>query len=223
MPDRDRALLEPYLEPAELSLHDVVERPGIAPEHVLFPLSGLVSFIALGARGLRAEAGICGREGVTGLAIVTSADSTPNEGAVQIAGEALRLRSEHLKAAIEQSQSLRELLLRYAQSMWVQTAQTVLSNARCTLEERLSRWLVMCHDRSQGDVLHLTHEFLSVMLGVRRAGVTVATHYLEGKGLIRASRGTIAILDRKGLERNAGGSYGVAEAEFNRLIGPSRG
>jgi CRP-like cAMP-binding protein len=100
-----------------------------------------------------------------------------------------------------------------------QTSQTALSNGQSKLEERLARWLLMCHDRINGDTVELTHEFLSVMLGVRRAGVTVGTHVLEGKGLIRASRGGITILDREGLEEEAQGFYGVPEASYARLIG----
>ena len=101
----------------------------------------------------------------------------------------------------------------------VQTAQTAISNARAKLNERLARWILMADDRIDGSRLPLTHEFLSLMLGVRRAGVTEALHALESEGLIRASRGEIIVRSRKGIERRAGDSYGIPEAEFRRLIG----
>src|SRR3954466_7582571 len=101
----------------------------------------------------------------------------------------------------------------------MQTAETVCATARHTIEQRLARWLLMCHDRADGDEFALTHHFLATMLGVRRPGVTIATHVLEGQGLIRAQRGRIAILDRANLERMAGASYGAAEAEYERVVG----
>jgi CRP-like cAMP-binding protein len=109
-------------------------------------------------------------------------------------------------------------MLHYAHVFMVQTAQTALANGRSKVEERLARWLLMAHDRVGGDDLNLTHEFLGIMLGVRRSGVTVALGSLEDSGHIRASRGVITILNRKALERAAGGIYGVAEAEFKRLF-----
>ena len=107
--------------------------------------------------------------------------------------------------------SIRERVLRFALAFSIQAAQTTLANAHHVIEARLARWLLMCHDRVERDVLHLTHEFLSVMLGVRRAGVTVALHMLEGQGLIKATRGRIRVIDRGGLERAAAGLYGVPE------------
>jgi hypothetical protein len=114
---------------------------------------------------------------------------------------------------------MRLFLLRYAQSLHIQTGYTALVNARSKLEERLARWLLMCEDRSAGSKVAMTHEFLSVMLGVRRPGVTVAIQLLEGRGLIRAQRGEIVIRDRQGLILCADGGYGEAEAEYQRLIG----
>lgn len=116
---------------------------------------------------------------------------------------------------------LRPAFLRYVQVVLVQTAHTALANAHARLEDRLCRWILMCCDRLDGDLLPLTHEFLSMMLGVRRAGVTTAIHLLEGRGLIRARRGCIEIVDRDGLKAGAADIYGVPEAEYRRLIGLS--
>jgi CRP-like cAMP-binding protein len=120
---------------------------------------------------------------------------------------------------MEESRALRSLLLAYVQALLAQTTSTVLANGHAKLEERLARWLLMVHDRTDGMTITLTHEFLAVMLGVRRAGVTVALHLLEGKGLIRSTRRQIVILNRRGLIEEAHGSYGAAEEEYRRLIG----
>jgi CRP-like cAMP-binding protein len=116
---------------------------------------------------------------------------------------------------------VRALLLRYAHVFMVQVAATALADGRYSIEQRLARWLLMCHDRN-GDDLALTHEFLALMLGVRRPGVTESLHILEGERMIKAQRGLITILDRQKLEARAGDSYGTPEAEYERLIGPFR-
>jgi CRP-like cAMP-binding protein len=120
---------------------------------------------------------------------------------------------------MQETPSLRVSLLRFVQAFIVQTAHTAAANARAKVEERLARWLLMAHDRVDGDVLPLTHEFLSLMLGVRRPGGTVAFHLLEQKGLVSTKRALIAIDDRAGLEQLAHGFYGVPEAEHLRLTG----
>lgn len=112
-----------------------------------------------------------------------------------------------------------KLFLRYVQAYQIQLAQSALSFGHFKMHERLSRWLLMCHDRIDGDELMLTHEFLSLMLGVRRSGVTDEVHILEGMGAIRASRGLIVIRDRQMLERISEGCYGLPEREYRRLIG----
>jgi CRP-like cAMP-binding protein len=120
---------------------------------------------------------------------------------------------------MEASPSLRRLLVHYAHTVWVQTAHTALSNGRFTTNERLARWILMSHDRLDGDDVPLTHEFLALMLGVRRAGVTTSLHILEGEHMIRATRGNITVRDRAKLLAMAGDSYGVPEAEYHRIIG----
>ena len=112
------------------------------------------------------------------------------------------------------------LLMRYVQSLNVQASLTAASNAHYALPERLARWLLMCHDRSEGDGMELTHEFLSMMLAVRRSGVTVTLHTLEATGAIRSARGVVTVTNRERLEEIAGDAYGQAEAEYRRLIGP---
>jgi CRP-like cAMP-binding protein len=188
-----------------------------------FPDAGIGSVVVLGPGGQRVEAGLFGREGMSGLPVVLADELSPHEVVVQLAGHGHRIEAEALRAAMRAEPSLRDLLLRYVLATLGQSAITTFASTRLSLEARLARWLLMCHDRVDGDDLPLTHGFLSVMLGVRRAGVTVAVHVLEGRGLIRATRGRIQITERRGLEAAAGGIYGLAEAEYARIMGPRTG
>ncbi len=215
--------LAPELEPVELPVRMVLHAPGEPMEHVYFPGSGIGSMIAIGTDDQRIEAGIFGREGLSSLAPVMGDDRSPHEVLVQVAGAGHRIGTDALREAMAAEPTIRDRLLRYAQAFAVQVAHTALANGRYPLQPRLARWLLMCRDRIDGDQLDLTHEFLSVMLGMRRAGVTVATHELEGRGVIRATRGRIRILDRAGLEALAHGIYGVPEAEYARLVGQRLG
>ena len=133
--------------------------------------------------------------------------------------DALRHAVRSNRRAFGQSASLHRAFLHYAHGFFVQTARTAMANGRSKIEERLARWLLMAHDRTDGDELALTHEFLATMLGVRRPGVTVALNLLEGGGFIRANRGVIFIVDREGLVAHSNGAYGAPEAEFQHLFG----
>lgn len=217
----DLGLLRPHLETVSLPRRKQLEEPNRPIRHAYFVDSGLVSVLANGAGDRRIEVGVIGREGMTGMPILMGTDRTPHETFVQVAATARRVPSADLAEALERSASLRRLLLNYAHAFAVQTAHTALANGRSKVEERLARWLLMAHDRMPGDELPLTHELLSVMLGVTRPGITVALQQLEVAGLILAKRGIITIRDRKGLEGHAKGAYGVPEAEFQRLFGSS--
>lgn len=218
---QDHALLAPHLEPFELDLRGVLIEAGEVITHVYFPLSGMSSVLTDTAEG-RIEVGIVGREGLIGLPVLLGVDRGPHQHYIQTAGEALRVPSHTLRRLMGQSPTLQALLLRYVQTFLVMTAQTAFVNATHTLETRLARWVLMTHDRTDGDELVLTHEFLSLMLGVRRAGVTVATHILEGNGLIKATRGRITVLDRARLEEFASDAYGMPEAEYARVMALDR-
>jgi CRP-like cAMP-binding protein len=211
--------LLPDLEAVSLDLRKVLERPNKRIDDVYFPDAGFASVVAVQPKQTKVEVGLIGREGMTGLPVVLGNHKTPHETYIQAAGHGQRLNATKLRKAMAASSSLQSLLLKFVQAFMVQTAQTAISNARAKLNERLARWILMADDRIDGSRLPLTHEFLSLMLGVRRAGVTEALHALESEGLIRASRGEIIVRSRKGIERRAGGSYGIPEAEFRRLIG----
>lgn len=218
LPPEQFAAIEQDLQPVSLPhKHDICVA-GQAFDWVVFPETGLVSIVA-DSTGRQLEVGIVGRDGLAPYAAVLGSDTSPLRQYVQVEGQGHRMRATALHAAIDASPPLRALLLRYVHAFTMQASQTALANGTCTIEQRLARWLLMVQDRVDGDEVRLTHEFLSYMLGVRRTGVTLALHVLEGEGLIRARRGSITIVDRARLIVASNNSYGPAEAEYERLLG----
>jgi CRP-like cAMP-binding protein len=219
--EADFALLEPHLERKQLKLRDSIFEPNEPIERVYFPEEGVASIVAEQEGGDQVEVGLFGREGMSGAAVVMGAEQSPHASMIQVGNPAAHvIPSDRLLDACDKSASLRLLLMRYVQSLNVQAALTAASNAHYALPERLARWLLMCHDRTEGDRMELTHEFLSMMLAVRRSGVTVTLHTLEATGAIRSARGVVTVTNRGRLEEIAGDAYGQAEAEYRRLIGP---
>jgi CRP-like cAMP-binding protein len=214
----DFDLLQPHLEPMTTALRQPLIASNTPVKQLFFPEIGFSSITTQGSEG-RVETGLIGREGLVGAwPILLGSDRTPHDHFVQGAGEMLSIATEALCAAISRSASLHKLLLRSIQVQLTQTSQTAYVNATQTIDVRLARWLLMCHDRIDGDDLQITHEFLSLMLGAQRSSTTLAVQALEGHRLIKARRGRITILDRKTMEQVADGGYGLAEAEFARLI-----
>jgi CRP-like cAMP-binding protein len=215
----DFALLQPHLQPLVMDLRREIERPNRRIETVCFMETGIASVVAVQPDETRVEVGLIGSEGMTGTAVVLGDDQSPHATYVQVAGEAQQITVNELRKAMNSNEPLRSLLLKFVQAFMVQTAQTAIANARAHIDQRLARWLLMAHDRTRNDTLPLTHEFLALMLGVRRPGVTEALQSLKRKKLIENSRNHIVVLDRKGIEKAAGNSYGVPEKEYRRLIG----
>ena len=215
----DFSLLQPQLEPAPLPVRTCLVAPNTPIQYVYFLEQGIASNIAGLPQGRCIEAAVIGRDGLSGAPVLLGVDQTPHECFVQVPGAGLRIGADDLRRAVTASVSLQQHLLRYVHALTIQTAQTALANGRCTVEERLARWLLMCHDRVDGDGLSATYEFLSVMLGVRRTGVTEMLRTFEDRGLISTRRGQVRVVDRVKLEAVAGDSYGVPEAEYSRLIG----
>jgi len=215
----DVGRLQPHLVLVALPLRHDLEKPNSRIEYIYFMETGIASVVAVGDQGRRIEVGLIGPEGMTGTTVVLGDHRSPNATYVQAVGEAQRIRAAELRKAMAASASMRALFLKFVQAFMTQTAQTAVANGRDKLEERLARWILMAHDRIGRDRVALTHEFLALMLGVRRPGVTEALNGLEGEGMIKATRGQITVLDRKAIERRAGHSYGVPEAEYRRLIG----
>jgi CRP-like cAMP-binding protein len=202
----DLALLESSLERVDLPIRRVLEESNKPIKHIYFLQHGLASVIAKNG-DRRLEVGLIGRDGMTGIAVVLGNSRSPNETFIQVEGDGMAISAESLRTAMEKSRSLARALLNYAHAFLNQTCRTALSNGTATLEERLARWLLLANDRLGGDSVPLTHEFLSLMLGVRRAGVTVALHLLEQRGIIQLARKQIVILDREGLKKGANGTY----------------
>ena len=219
LPSEDLATIASALEPVALPLKFPIDTPGTHIPFCYFPTeSAVASVVTSGARGERLEVGLIGHEGVSGIAAILGNTPSPTESFIQVPGHGLRIKTEILCAAVQKSAALSNILLRYVHVFLVQAQQTALVNGRATLEVRLARWLLMAHDRATSPNFAMTHQFLSLMLGVRRAGVTTSLHELEGRGLIKSLRLRVIILDRAGLEAFAGWTYGVPEAQYRRTF-----
>jgi CRP-like cAMP-binding protein len=220
LPPEVLAALWPRLEPVELPLRRVLHTAGEPITAVYFPETGYASALAYMEDGDAAEVGLVGREGMVGLPVLLGAECDDIEAMVQCPGTALRMGAAAFRDELERTPAFRTLLLRYALVHHGQVARTAACNGRHPIEQRLARWLLMAHDRSEGDEFPMTHEFLSMMLGVRRAGVTVAAGALQRAGLIRYERGRMEIADRAGLEAAACECYGVVRRAYDGLLGP---
>ncbi|RWA97455.1 Crp/Fnr family transcriptional regulator [Mesorhizobium sp.] len=207
----DFALLLPSMHHVQLDLKAQLEVPYQPIERVYFPEAGIASVVATMTGGRQSEVGIIGYDGMTGVAVILGQDSSPNETYIQVAGNGWCLPVENLRSEVAKSQSLRASLLAYAHAFLVQSSRTALVNGHSKIEERLARWLLMVHDRTEGNKIHLTHEFLATMLGSRRPGVTTALQMLEYRGLVHARRGEISIVDRAGMIKLTHGAYGDEE------------
>jgi CRP-like cAMP-binding protein len=215
----DFDLLAPHLESVTLELRKILEKPNKRIEAVYFPETGFASVVAVQRSGKEVEVGLIGREGMTGLPIVLGNHRSPHSTYIQSPGKGQSIPAAQLRRATQTSGSLRDSLLKFVQAFGVQTTHTAICNAQSRIDVRLARWLLMAQDRIQAEILPLTHEFLSLMLAVRRPGVTEALKALRQRGLISYRRGEITINDRKGMERVAGEAYGTPESEYRRLIG----
>jgi CRP-like cAMP-binding protein len=218
MPSQAFEALRPHMELVDLALKQSLVEPNIPIGSVCFLESGLGSVVAQSSDGETVEVGHVGREGMAGYHVLLMTPTTMHRTFMQSAGSGITVPIDPFMEALDEHRSMRNLLLRYVHSCEVQLGYSALANARYNMHERLARWLLMCHDRLDGDDLALTHEFLSLMLGVRRSGVTEQLHILEGLHAIKATRGNILIRDREKLEDVAGGCYGAPEAEYKRLI-----
>lgn len=215
----DLGSVHTYLEPVALPRLFYLEKANAPITHLYFPDCGIASTVALIGEKREIEVAVTGREGVTGTAVLLGTDRTPHDCYMQMAGRGHRIHSDHMLRLLAQSRTLLTSMLAFVNAHLIQQEATAHVNGTVKLQERLARWLLMVHDRSDDDTFPITHDYLSVMLGVRRPGITVALHIFEGEGFIRANRGRITILNRKALLDVAEGSYGVPEREYTRLIG----
>jgi CRP-like cAMP-binding protein len=200
LPAEDYQRLAPHLEDTDLTHARVLYDIGAPVDYAYFPLSAMVSLVTEMLDGKIVEVGIVGNDGMTGIAALLGEGTSPERAIVQIADGGIRAKFSVVKDEFERGGALQKLLLGYARQLMKQVAQTAACNASHTAEERLSRWLLMCHDRVNSNELRLTQEFIAEMLGTRRATVSVAAMVLQTDGLIQYNRGHIKIIDRPGLE-----------------------
>jgi CRP-like cAMP-binding protein len=218
LPGPDFERLARHLEVVTLDLKEPLYEPGGEITHAHFPVSAVCSMVVILEDGTEVELGTVGREGMLGLPLLLGADSMPSMAFTQVRGEAALIPAAAFHEELRRSDALDRLLRRYTLALFNQVAQSAVCNRMHTIEERCARWLLMTHDRVGRDEFPLTHEFLANMLGVRRAGVTVAAGMLMKAGLIRYIRGRMTITDRRGLEEAACECYEIIRKESMRLI-----
>ena len=216
----DWAHLEPHLEAVELPFDQTIHGAGGPVDAVFFVETGMVSLLVTLEDGEQVEAGIAGPEGLVGLPLVYGDSHSLNEARVQMEGTALRIEAAAFRAAMDRSATFRALLLHYALAFHAQVSLTAACNARHAIENRFARWLLTAHDRAGKDEFPMTHEFISLMLGVRRPSVTIAAGILQKSGLIHYARGRMTVTDRPGLEAASCECYHTVRHEFVRLLGP---
>ena len=210
--------LAPHLEAVSLTLRQKLYEPNQPIEYVYFPINGVVSMLAQMEEGILIEVATVGNEGMIDLPLFLGADLTPGTSFSQIPGDALRMSAKYFRKAIATSGALTRALHRYTQALMVQISQGNACNRIHSLEERCARWLLLCHDRVGKDEFMLTQEFLSQMLGVRRASVNLAAAAFQHAGFIKYSRGRLRISNRKGLESTVCQCYAVIREEYDRML-----
>lgn len=206
------------LEPVELTFGVILCEAEEVLTHVYFPLTGFISLVATLGVHPPLEMGLIGDEGMLGVTLVLGVPVAPLRGVVQGSGSALRMSATDLHRELKASPSLVKTLNRYLYVLSAQLAQTAGCTRFHEIEARLSRWLLMTHDRAHADHFHLTHQFLAAMLGVQRSAVTIAAGDLQSRGYIRYTRGEISILDRKGLESASCECYRAVVRDYEQIF-----
>lgn len=217
LPTDEYERLAPHLEEVSLTLGEILFRPDEKLQYIYFPNTAIISLLTDLSDGYGLEVGLIGYEGMVGVSVILNADSEAKVATVQGDGDAFRMQAIVLKEEFARGGQLQVYLLRYAHALMSQISQSVVCNVRHKIDGRLARWLLMYQDRAQYEELHLTHEFMANMLGIRRAGVSMVAHRLQQSGLIQYKRGRFKILDCEGLKRMTCECYDVVKAEFDQL------
>lgn len=219
LPRKHRERFVSACEPVELAFGEILAEPGERIHHLYFPTESFISLVTPIDSHASLEVGLVGDEGMLGISLILGVDVSPLRAVVQGAGAALRIKSAPFRRELDQSPALQRELGRYLYVLMRQIAQTAACTHFHVVEARLARWLLMTQDRAHSDAFHITHEFLSHMLGVRRVGITKAATSLQNQKLIRYSRGDITILDRSGLEAASCGCYMIDKTTYARTMG----
>jgi CRP-like cAMP-binding protein len=217
LPTEEFRRLAPHLEPVSLQLSEILFRPDDEIRHIHFPTTSIVSLLTELEDGGGMEVGLVGREGIVGVSVILGGRET-KVATVQAVGEALRIEAAAVREEFKRGGKLQSLLLRYTHALMTQISQSVVCNVRHGIDGRLARWLLMYHDRLDRDEFEMTHEFMSHMLGVRRAGVSTAAGSLQKKGLIDYRRGHIKITNRQALEDFACECYPIVAERYDDFL-----
>jgi CRP-like cAMP-binding protein len=212
------ARLQPKLRHVQLKRHDILQEAHRSIDRVYFLQQGLAVLLARTRRDGEVGVAVVGRFGLVGVPAVLGTMRSPYRCVMEIPGEALQIGTQDLRRAMDESPLLRQQLMNYVQALMVQNAQTALCNARHNLEQRLARWLLLSRDRLDDDTVPLTHDILSMMLGVRRAGITTALEQLERRGAVRKGRGAVEVVNRAHLEQAGCECYRIIATEHQRLL-----
>ena len=218
LPEDSYNALMPFLERVDMPLRSVLYESGGPRRFVYFPTSSVVSLLYVLENGASAQFAVTGNDGVVGLSVFMSGEPASNRAVVQAAGSGYQVRASVFKAEFERSVPLQRLLLRYAQALISQMAQTAVCNRHHAVSQQLCRLLLLSLDCLPANELAMTQERIAGMLGVRRVGVTQAAGKLQADGLIDYRRGRITVLDREGLEQRACECYGIVKQEYDRLL-----
>jgi CRP-like cAMP-binding protein len=218
-PPVERARLLSQMEYVRLPLGQTIIEPGEPISYVYFPTGAMISLVSITGAGKSVEAGVIGVEGMAGLPVILGGGTTPMRSVVQIAGSAYRVRAQVAKAEFDRGGTLQRALHLYMHALFVAFSQSAACNRLHPTVGRLARWLLIASDGVQSETLYLTHDYLAVMLGMRRAGVTEACGLLRDNSLIDYFRGRIQIINRPGVEGVACECYHMVKKEFDRMLG----
>jgi CRP-like cAMP-binding protein len=219
LPNGERTALVSRMKLRPITPRDLLQTPGEPMREVHFPLTGMISLMTPLANGTAIETATVGREGMVGVHAFLGGGPLGNGQAMsQVAGEMLSLNADTFRAIVDGDGKLRTVMLAYTRALMAQVGQAVACNGVHEIQQRTAKWLLQTHDRVDGDEFELTQEFLADMLAVTRPSVSVAAHTLQAAGLIRYRRGSIAILDRPGLEEASCECYAAVRAEYARLM-----
>ncbi len=218
LPVNDYVRMLPHMELVSMSVGEVVQEAGMPIEWIYFPITSVVCLGYITENGASPAVGLVGNEGFVGTAFVMGSESSSTRAVVQSAGLGYRIRASLVKKELQRNGEFMRMALLYCQAFITQISQTAVCNRLHSVDQQLCRWLLMSMDRLAVNEIHLTHELIANMLGVRREGVTQAAGKLQAKGYIQYSRGKIRILDRAGIESEVCECYGVVNSEYVRLL-----
>ncbi|MGV2831232.1 Crp/Fnr family transcriptional regulator [Myxosarcina sp. GI1(2024)] len=218
LPQQAYQRLAPHLQPVKLAQHQILYHAGDNYDYAYFPSHSIVSTVAIMENGSTTEIGVIGNESMVGIPIILETGYTNSTAVVQVGGDGYRIAAHKLQKEIHRQGELKRLLMRYVQARIIQLGQTAACNRHHTIEKRFARWLLMVRDSIQKDEFNLTQEFISQMLGVRRAGITNIAIGYQQSGIIQYTRGWIKIISSKQLEASTCECYQLIASEFDCLL-----